>query len=628
MGLRSLLFICALLFSFALMAQVPPRAQKLFEQALVLDAKKKHSEARLTMEKSIAEYPTYIDAISILGTWYFSDHSFRRSAEVFQKGYSFDKKFAFPLAKSLVYSGSTSEALGIISANSAGAADRGPWDKLRTQAQFIQQAMNVPWRDTAYNMGRPNTSDAEMFPWISHDQQTLYFTRRMNNTDEDFFITSVDSCGGWFTGTNMGSPPNTLNQESAQMISADGHYLFFMQCENRSINGWGQGGCDLYMAYRADSIWSVPQSFGATINTPGYEGMPCLSADNRDLYFVSDRAGGFGGLDIWIAKFRNGLWQHPVNAGSQINTAGNETAPFLHIDNSTFYFASDGQAGMGGTDLFMARRTGDTTWTKPVNMGYPINSTADESSLSVNRPGDTLYFASDRDSVAGNFDLYQMRLPSKLRPIPVNVVKGYVFDSLSGGRLNYASIRISDAETEEQLYHFNSNRGDGSFMITLPAGRAYKWQIDRVSYKDGGFVLDLSEIDLNQPYLHNIPLLPSDYIAPVNDTTVLTIFFPVSGASLSDSDKAAIAQAMSPWLQDKVGLQIQVNGYTDNTGTPIINEELSFMRAGLVAQEIVALGFDPLSILTEGWGEADPVDTNDTEEGMQLNRRVEVVIRR
>ena len=169
-----------------------------------------------------------------------------------------------------------------------------------------------------------------MFPWISHDQRTLYFTRRMNNTDEDFFTTSVDSCGGWFTGTNMGSPPNTLNQESAQMISADGHYLFFMQCENRSINGWGQGGCDLYMAYRADSVWSVPQSFGATINTPGYEGMPCLSVDNRDLYFVSDRAGGFGGLDIWIAKFRNGLWQQPVNAGSQINTAGNETAPFLH----------------------------------------------------------------------------------------------------------------------------------------------------------------------------------------------------------------------------------------------------------------------------------------------------------
>ena len=629
MLLRVLLFLYFLLCSCALKAQVPPRAQKLFEKAMLLDTKKKHQDARETMERAIAEYPAYTDAISILGAWYFNDHNFRRSAEVFRIGYGRDSKFAYPLAKSLVFAGMASEALPVIASASASSREQALWEKLRTQAVFIQQSMANPWRDTAFNMGRPNTRDAEMFPWISKDEQKLYFTRRMRNTDEDFFTTEVDSCGGWFTGTNMGSPPNSLNQEAAQMISADGHYLFFMRCENRSINGWGQGGCDLYMAYTADSIWSVPQSFGATINTPGYEGMPCLSVDNRELYFVSDREGGYGGFDIWISRFRDGLWQKPVNAGSQVNTPGNETAPFIHIDNSTFYFASDGHPGMGGSDLFMARRTGDTNWTKPLNMGYPINSTADESSLCVNIKGNKLFFASDRDSVAGNFDLYEMNLPVKLQPTPVSVVKGYVYDSLTKARLNYASIQVTDETSEEPLYRFMSNRGDGSFMITLPVGKIYQWHTDRISYKDGKAVINLLEPDTSEgPIIHNIALLPADYIAPVKDITILTILFPVKDVSLADSDKVVIAQALGPWLSDKQGLQIQVNGYTDNSGTPIINEELSVQRAGLVAQEISAMGFDPMNIQVEGWGEADPVAPNDTEENMQLNRRVEVIIRR
>jgi outer membrane protein OmpA-like peptidoglycan-associated protein len=166
-------------------------------------------------------------------------------------------------------------------------------------------------------------------------------------------------------------------------------------------------------------------------------------------------------------------------------------------------------------------------------------------------------------------------------------------------------------------------------MITLPAGKIYQWHTDRISYKDGKAVIDLLVPDTaDGPIIHNIALLPSDYIAPVKDITVLTILFPIKGASLADSDRVVINQALSPWLADKQGLQIQVNGYTDNSGTPIINEELSYQRAGLVAQEITAMGFDPMNIHVEGWGEADPVAPNDTEENMQLNRRVEVIIRR
>jgi outer membrane protein OmpA-like peptidoglycan-associated protein len=627
---RLFLFIYFSICFSAADAQVPNRAQRFYNIAMTYEAQKEHARARKKMEAAIRLYPAYTEAYSMLGAWYFHDHQFNESARIFQQAYhrapNGERLFALSLAKSLVYSGRAGEALDVLAGMGQGRGSE--WEKLRAQASFVAEAINRPWRDTVFNMGRPNTRYAETFPWIAADEQKIYFTRRMRNVDEDFFTSEVDSCGGWFTADNMGSPPNTPNQEAAQMISADGHYLFFMQCENRSINGWGQGGCDLYMSYRSDSVWSAPQSFGATINTPGFEGMPCLSPDNKELYFVSDRQGGYGGYDLWVSRFENSLWQAPVNLGPQINTPGNETAPFLHTDNSSLYFSSTGQTGMGGADLFMSRRINDSSWSKPMNMGYPINTSADESSLSINLSGTRLYFASDRDSVAGNFDLYEMKLPEPLKPVPVNVVKGFVYDSISKNRLSYASIYVKDAATGDTRYHFNSNRGDGSFMITLPAGRQYTWHTDRVAFQDGDLLLDLTEQSLDTPYLHNIALLPSDYVAPVNDSLVIRIHFPRNSAKLTDPDKQLVRSAIAPWLEHKDRVVIFINGYTDNTGTPMLNEELSHLRAGLVAKEVSALGIDEMNLHVRGWGEAEPLVPNDTEENMNLNRRVEVVIRR
>lgn len=625
----ALLFIYSIICLNLAKAQVPSRARRFYNLAMLYEAKKQHEDARKKMEAALRLYPSFTDAYSMLGAWYFHDQQYGKAADVFQRAYRNCRNgstlFAYPLAKSLLHSGRPSEALQI---PSPGGKESREWKQLRENAMFARSALLTPWKDTIFNIGRPNTPDPEMFPWITADEQKIYFTRRMNNVDEDFFYSTVDSCGGWFTGRNLGSPPNSLNQEAAQMISADGHYLFFMQCDQRSENGWGQGGCDLYMAYTPDSVWSVPQNFGATINTPGYEGMPCLSPDNRELYFVSDRAGGYGGLDIWMSRFENGRWQAPRNLGPAINTPGNETAPFLHTDNLTLYFSSNGLPGMGGTDFFMAKRLHDSVWSKPVNLGYPINTSGDESSLCINITGNTVYFASDRDSTSGNFDIYQTRLPDRLRPVPVVAVRGFVYDSLTKDRLNYAALYIRQEGHEQPMYQFNSNRGDGSFMITLPAGHRYLLSTDRVSYKDQTDTVDLRAGDTVLNYARNIALLPSDYIAPVNDSLVLTIYFSTNSAKLSDSDRAHITRAMLPWLDRKDGMTVFINGFTDNTGTPLINEQLSYMRAGLVSREISALGIDEMSMRTKGWGEANPVADNETEEGMSRNRRVEVIVRR
>lgn len=490
----------------------------------------------------------------------------------------------------------------------------------------MAQALSKQLKDSVYSLGSGvNTPKPELFPCVGADSGVIYFTRKTNELDYDFFRSTVDSCGGWFWGRNMGAPLNTVSQEFGQMISADGHYIFFTRCENRSENGWGQGGCDLYMAYTPDSVWSIPQSFGATINTPAYEGQGCLSPDNRELFFASNREGGYGGMDLWVSRFEDGVWQKPKNMGPAINTAGDEAAPFIHTDNKTFYFSSDGHTGFGGTDLFISKRINDSAWSKPSNMCYPLNTTANETSFYVTIDGNKAYFASDRDSVAGNYDIYEMKMPEQLQPQQVAFVRGYVFDSISKDKLNYASIYINDALTGQELFHFTSNRGDGSFMITLPLGKAYAFHTDRIGYLDAADTILLTGYKTRQEITRTIALLPQDYQKPIEDSTVAVIYFPRNSANLTDSDKVTLKQAIEPWLGKDI--VVMVNGYTDNTGTPLINEQLSYMRAGLVSKEITKLGVEESVTRAHGWGEADPIASNDTEEGRTWNRRVEIIIR-
>ncbi|MBS1772972.1 MAG: PD40 domain-containing protein [Bacteroidetes bacterium] len=628
MRLKYIAAIC-LLYGSSVFAQ-QNAANKHYEKALEYKAAKNNIKAYEEMEAAIKDNPASSDPYSILGEWYFKAHKFKEAADVFSRASAScpngAKRFALPLSRSLLYSYQPDRALQVITGYGT-IKDRNEWKLLRESAYFMKQAFH-PFNDTPMNMGiRINTQFAETFPCITADTQNLFFTRRLNGVDDDFYKSHVDSCGGWFTARNMGTPANTPNMETAQCISGDGHYLFFMRCDNHSENGWDQGGCDLFMAYTADSIWSTPENFGATINGPGYEGMPSLSPDNRELYFVSDREGGYGGLDIWMSRFENGLWQIPRNLGPEVNTLGNETAPFIHIDNNTLYFVSDGHPGMGGNDIYFCRRINDTTWAKPQNIGYPINTSNDENSLCVTIDGKRIYFASDRDSAAGNFDLYQYNLPAIIQPIPVVIIKGYSYDSLSKNRLNNTSIYIDDPGTGEHLYHYVSNRGDGSYMITLPAGKSYTIVSDRVGYLATTATIDLTGMKKIQDTVINISLLPNDYQKPINDSLIATLLFPINCKTFPDSLKMQLSQAMMPLLGEK-GMVVIINGYTDNSGNPMLNEQLSYLRANLVSSEIQAMGIDPTAIDAKGWGEANPVAPNDSEENKNKNRRVEVIIRR
>lgn len=613
-------------------AQVSSRARRLYQHAQQLHADHQSQKAQKALRSALKEAPAYVDAYSLLGRWLFEDHQFKAAAEIFLQGEKSCKDgrraFGRAAAKSLFYSGDYNLAQTYIPTGSTDAE----WQQLAAQLAFARTQVKSSG-DTLKSvqpLGTPfriNTGAPELFPYRAADGETFYFTRRMNGVDEDFYAAKHDSCGGWLAAQNMGSPPNSSAQESAQMISADRHYLFFTRCDNRTLNGWDLGGCDLYMAYTADSIWSVPLSFGATINTPAYEGMPCLSSDNRELFFVSDRPGGFGGLDLWSARFDHGLWQLPRNLGAAINTAGDETAPFIYADNKTLFFASTGHAGMGGSDLFSAQRPeNDSTWTTPANLGVPLNTPYDEVSMSLSAAGDTAYFSSDRDSAAGNFDIYEAALPLALKPGAISYYTGAVHDSIAQTPLNYANIYFTDSATGRELYQIVSNRGDGSYTIALPVGHTYSLMVSRIGYQQAFDTIRCYQAAVQHPVQHSFALLPFDYQQPSSDSSLLTITFQKNSTALTEAALTELNAALLPW-QGKAGITILVNGYTDNSGTPLINEQISYTRARAVGGALGSMGFRQEVIQVQGWGEAAPLAENDTEEHRTRNRRVEIIIR-
>lgn len=607
------------------------KAIRLFEKAMTLEAQRRHDLAKRKMQLAVREFPAYTEALSTLGGWYQRDRQWKEAIAIWQQacrntpgGY---KAFALPLARSLHQAGRPAEALAIIGQYGSGTA---VWEELRQQALLLQQMQGLRRAEPVHMLSRVNTTDAELFPWLSGNGQQLSLTRRVNGVDEDFFRADTDSCGGWFAPKNLGSPPNTLAQESAQMISADGHYLFFSRCENRMVQGWDGGGCDLYLAYRvdADSPWTVEQNFGATINSPAFEGMPCLSADNRELFFVSDRPGGQGGLDIWVSRFDNGRWQEPRNLGPEVNTPRADMAPYLHTDNRSLYFSSDGHPSVGGNDIYLTRRKDGGEWTKPEILPYPINTPANEMGICISTSGATAIFASDRSGITGDFDLFETTLTGGMRPDPVQMISGYVFDSITRARLTIANIFLTDVSTNQTVYQVQTNRGDGTYAIPLIAGREYQLKTDRIGYQERVDTLKIPAGDTLSVQKMHIALLPDDYVAPVHDSLLLTICFPLNAARLTDADRMRLQQTMAPWMDHLPGTIFFINGYTDNSGTPMINEQLSFSRARLLARELISLGVDEMNVKIMGWGEAAPVAPNDTEENRAKNRRVELIIRR
>ncbi len=470
---------------------------------------------------------------------------------------------------------------------------------------------------TPQNMGDSiNTAALEYFPSFTIDGSKMIFTRRIDN-DEDFYESDLNN-GIWSKAKPVSGKINTNLNEGAQNISQDGQWLIFTGCNYPE----GQGSCDLYIAYKTkNGSWTEPENMGPIVNTDFWESSPTLSPDKKDLYFASSQTGGYGGRDIWVThRQTNGKWGRPVNLGPEVNTGADESCPFIHADNQTLYFNSNGHMGYGMTDLFLSKKINDSTWGIAENLGYPINTIDDEGSLTVTSDGKTSYYASDRGDTKGGLDLYRFELREDIRAGKTLWVKGKVFDKKTNAGLP-STVELTEIDSRKIVFKLQTDE-EGNYLVTLPVGKEYAFNVTRKGYL---FYSDNFSLVSNGPdssLLVNIPLQPIEAGASI---ILKNIFFDVNKYELKPASLDELDKLVS-LLKENPKTNIQINGHTDNVGKDADNLSLSLNRAKAVTGYLLSKGIAQKRILFKGYGADKPIADNTTETGRSLNRRTELSI--
>ncbi|MDE3214257.1 MAG: PD40 domain-containing protein, partial [Bacteroidota bacterium] len=463
-----------------------------------------------------------------------------------------------------------------------------------------------------------NSANLEYFPSITVDRKKLFFTRRISG-NEDIYESDLSDDSVWGKAYPLPGLINTPTfNEGGQNISQDGKWLIFTGCNFPR----GYGSCDLYISFLTPKGWSEPQNLGPEINTEFWESTPSLSPDKRDLYFSSNRPGGYGGKDIWVShREPDGSWGPPENLGPQINTAGDESTPFIHADNQTLYFNSTGLPGYSNKpDLFVTHKLPNGKWSTPENLGYPINTIDDEGSLVVASDGTTAYYSSDRSDSKGGLDIYTFQLRKDIRPLRTLWVKGQVYDAKTHLGLP-CTVELTDIQSGTVVSRLQTDE-EGHYLVTLPVGKDYAFNVHRKGYLFYSQNYNLGTTNPDSTFTADIPLQPIEANAHI---VLKNVFFDTKRTALNPESIAELDRVVA-LMQENPGIKIRITGYTDNVGKPADNLVLSKGRAISVVNYLLSKGIANDRLSFEGLGEANPVADNSSEEGRALNRRTELKI--
>ena len=487
---------------------------------------------------------------------------------------------------------------------------------------FSQQAIKNPVSFKPLNIGPGiNTAENEYLPVITADEGMIIFTRQTNR-NEDFYK-SVKRDGNWSKAEFLSKEINTYNyNEGAQCISPDGNYLFFTGCNRPD----GAGRCDIYISRREGNGWSKPFNIGPPVNTSGWESQPSISADGRTLYFVSTRQGGFGGYDIWKTELTSeGSWTIPQNLGPEINTEFDEQSPFIHPDDESLYFSSNGWPGLGNKDLFVSKKVfidgKHKGWRNPQNLGYPINTFGEESGLSISSNGRLGFFASNQKDGYGGLDIYSFELPEKVRPESVTYVKGIVFDKDNKEYLD-AKIQIVNLKSGELIFDDIADSETGQFLATMMSDKSFGLNVTRDGYLFYSQNFSPAASHEGKPFIIQVPLQKIE----VGGLVVLNnIFFESNQFEILPESKSELLLLIK-FLNDNPQIKIEIGGHTDNIGDEPSNQKLSENRAMSVYNFLINNNISKDKLSFKGYGESSPLTDNTTEEGRKNNRRTEFKI--
>lgn len=466
-----------------------------------------------------------------------------------------------------------------------------------------------------------NRFPLQYFPAMTADENFLIFTARMGtheSYDENIYV-SRKMDGHWVAPQPLSPNINSRENEGTSSINADARLMVFTKCNDPR----GQGSCDIFYTERVGNQWKEPKPLTA-INSPSWDSHPSISSDGRTLFFTSGRPGGQGRMDLWCAeKDTNGNWQPPYNLGPTVNTPFDEETPFIHANNQTLYFASDGHPGFGKVDLYYTQKK-NGLWQKPKNLGGLINSARDESGLFITASGKTGLFCIE-DRVADSRELLASQIRMFHVPKSMQVgnkctfLTGTTYDAQTKKRIQ-ATVEIVDLQSGKVEFSMPSDQDIGTYMAILQLGKNYGMFVSKPGYLFQSLVVQAdSSINLETGIKKDIELEPIRSGASI---VLNNIFFESGKADLLPASLVELRK-VSRLLQTNPALKIEISGHTDDVGSDAANQLLSQKRAFAVTENLTRQGIAKTRLVAKGYGETKSLNDNASEEKRQLNRRIE-----
>lgn len=667
-----LVFLSVLLFTACSVAQTGystknKKAIALFEQGRdepgkSIDPKThgpNYAGGIVLMQKALEKDPNFWEAYLVMGEMYEYQGKNIEAINAYRKAIEINPKHA--------PSGSTYYFLGMLE-NKTGQYDQStktlntyltyknlnPTFQKEAQAvieanAFAIESMKHPTDFKPVNLGPGvNTKDPEYFPTITVDGKTILFTRLIDDKrvsgpyqkQEDFYVSNLTNYNTWGMAVPMPKNINTVFNEGAPTIGADGRSLIFVACADGSDydygdNRKGKGSCDLFYTRRTGDQWSDPVNLPGKVNTAAWESQPSLSADGKTMYFVRGIQGRSGqrDSDIFMSVLQeDGTWGPAIQLSNVINTPYQEESVLIHPDGKTLYFSSRGHKGLGGLDIFVSRMDANGNWGKPENLGYPINTASDENSLMVSADGEIAFFASDREGGYGDLDIYYFIMPEKFRPTRTLYFDGLVFDAITKTKIP-GQFSLVDLKTGKEVVRSVADQVTGAFTVSLPVNQEYALSVSYPGYNFYSMNFNLTIPENQEVYHMDVPLVP--ITAPGVPNTLKNVFFDLGKATLRPESYVELNK-LRDFLKANPTIKIEIGGHTDTRGDATDNLKLSDARAKSVKDYLIAQGIAATRLSSKGYGETKTVVSDEEiaklateaekEKAHQENRRTEYII--
>ncbi len=486
-----------------------------------------------------------------------------------------------------------------------------------------------PISNEKINLGENiNTEFPELMPFVTADGRMMFFTRRKHpdnlgkeKNHNDIWFAKLEN-NEWTTPKNIGMPLNNSGNNFIISISGDNN----MAILNGIYTAFGEcGGNGFSICNRInDSLWSIPKKIVIdNFYNRGTQQNVTTSSDLQYFIMAVQRDDTYGENDLYVSFRRsNGTYSEPKNMGKTINTEYAEGTPFLASDNKTLYFFSCGHNGYGSADIFVSKRLDDswTNWSKPLNLGPYINTPNWDGYFTLDAKGEFAYFVSCDNSL-GEEDIFKIKLQEELKPEPVVLIYGKVYDSKTKKYLD-SQILYDDLSTNQEVGIAVSNKNNGEYQIILPYGKKYGFFAKKHGYMALSDFINLTDIKEYTEIKRNLYLTPIE----VNQQIVLNNIFFEKGTSTLLASSFLELERLVKIMNENKEISIEVQGHTNNIGDKEKLKILSEKRAATVKNYLVEKGIDEDRISIKGFGADKPIAPNDTEEGRKKNQRVEFLI--